>query len=240
MKNDLINNFNVLIQKDNPDYVKIREIIVEAYKNDTGCKIPNDIAQKDDRLKDIVKWMNKNHNYFDGFVTKGHLEKRFSASLSSKISSLAQHNCSICQTTYPTHIIPIRIRPLSHQTRKKINKNAFKAAIASKFSDKKLLADFSGKSLCMHILFVVNPEKTPSDIDNLAKLLNDALIGYIYDDDRAIEHLSLLRFSHDGEEEYIYIRIAATSINQHEDVLFCGMEHSWVGATELIIEDFYE
>jgi Holliday junction resolvase RusA-like endonuclease len=236
----LVQKFRSLLAAENPDYDEIRRTVLAAYREDTSDDIPDDIAANDARLKAVVLWCNQNHDEFSGYVRKPTLQNKFSPCLSSKIGSFAQHHCLLCNPSGSIHTIPIRIRPLSHQNKKRIKKDAFKIAIASKFADKKLLAEFAGKSLCVHILFVVNPDTTPSDIDNLAKLLNDSFIGYVYDDDSAIDHLSLMRISHTGDEEYIYVRISDTGINEHHDVLYHGMLHSWGGAPELVIEDFYE
>jgi hypothetical protein len=42
-----------------------------------------------------------------------------------------------------------------------------------------------------------------------------------------------MRISHTGDEEYIYVRISDTGINEHQDVLYHGMFYSWGSAIVL-------
>jgi Endodeoxyribonuclease RusA len=80
---------------------------------------------------------------------------------------------------------------------------------------------------------------TPADVDNLAKLLLDSFNECIYEDDKIIDHLNLLRIAYGGVEEYIEVRISDSNVNTHTDVLYHGLNHVW-GMDELLLENFYE
>jgi Holliday junction resolvase RusA-like endonuclease len=154
---------------------------------------------------------------------------------------LAHTPCLLCNPTdsVPVANFSIRIKPTSSQTRKTINKTAFKSAIKSRCYNFGLLEAFSSKSLCVNIIFVVNPKMTPADVDNLAKLLLDSFNECIYEDDKIIDHLNLLRIAYGGVEEYIEVRISDSNVNTHTDVLYHGLNHVW-GMDELLLENFYE
>ena len=57
-------------------------------------------------------------------------------------------------------------------------------------------------------------------------------------DDRDVDHLNLMRLTHEGEDEYVTFRISASNINNHGDVVHTELRHSWAGAEPLKIEDF--
>jgi hypothetical protein len=66
----------------------------------------------------------------------------------------------------------------------------------------------------------------------------DSIKGIVMGDDRDVDHLNLMRLTHEGEEEYITFRISASNINNHDDVVQAKLRHSWAGAEPLKIEDF--
>ncbi len=245
MSPESLMQLEILMNANPPDHTAIKQYVLAAYAASTGEELPPDIAPDDMRLKSVAHWYDQTFR-FSKFSRLSRLigietaHQHFFPSLSSKIFMFAQTPCLLCNPTdsVPVAFIPIRIRPLSHQHKKSTKKNAFKPAIASRFSDKSHLAEYAGKSLCVNILFVVKPTKPQSDLDNLAKLLLDSFIGYIYEDDRSIDHLSLLRIAQDGDEEYICARISDSSINTHADVLYHGQNHGW-GMDEIVIENFY-
>jgi hypothetical protein len=76
------------------------------------------------------------------------------------------------------------------------------------------------------------------DLDNMAKLVMDSVKSILMGDDRDMDHLNFMRFTHEGEEEYIYVQISNSNINDHSDVMHAEMMHSWAGAKPLKIEEF--
>ena len=75
-------------------------------------------------------------------------------------------------------------RPVSLQTRKTANLQAWKQYVrneAAKIWTEKI---FSGKDLQLTLIYLYNSD--PVDTDNIIKPIQDALIGLIYDDDLLI------------------------------------------------------
>lgn len=184
-----------------------------------------------------VSWLNRNHEHLD-LVTRGsRLEKRVHITLSDKASWLSQQFCYICDPDSSISTIPLRIHPESWQALRSVDKRAFKTAIAHRLSRSPYTAD-RFERVCLSFVFVCSARRTVRDLDNMAKLVMDSIKGIIMGDDRDVDHLNLVRFTHEGEEEYIYVRISESNINDHSNVVHTEMMHSWAGAEPLKIEDF--
>ena len=61
----------------------------------------------------------------------------------------------------------------------------------------------------------------------MIKTLNDVLQGILYEDDKQIDHLSIMKIKWNGEEEFIFINIKHSNLNNHQDVLLDRMLHDW-------------
>jgi hypothetical protein len=99
---------------------------------------------------------------------------------------------------------------------------------------------YADKRLCIHITFVIGKKSNKRDVDNMAKLLLDGLQGQMMEDDNQIDHLSLLRLTWKGDEEYIILHVRESNINRHDDVLYHSMHHSWAGQEELLLDNFID
>jgi Holliday junction resolvase RusA-like endonuclease len=231
----------VILGNNGPDYTTVRALIIEQYNAIHGTDLESDIDPKDERLSDVVGWMNKPDNNDDintaFYQHKPILLHTYSSCLSSKVSSIAQHHCPLCVGDFPIVTFPIRITPVSHQAAKSKIKGAFKRAIAERLVNNH---NFKSKHLCVHIVFVLRDKSVRGDIDNLAKLLLDGMKQTIFDDDRQIDHLSILQIRWSGSEEYVYVQIKESQINQHQDVLYLNMRHSWAGAKEINLQDYVD
>jgi Holliday junction resolvase RusA-like endonuclease len=230
------------LQKDWPDPIFVRKEIFLAYNRDNAAsQISN--APTRDELDQVVSWLNKEDEPLLTYFLKRRsvLMPAFSTSLSSKVSLLSQFNCPICRTSdglFPVEIFPIQIPPVSKQvvSQKKGYRAAFELAIKHRFSKKE--ASFSKDDrLCVMIVFVTSRKRRTKDLDNMAKAMLDAVKGVLFGDDRSIDHLNLLRLVSE-DEEYVYLNIRKTKINEHHDVLSKHMHHSWAGAETLNLEDF--
>jgi hypothetical protein len=73
----------------------------------------------------------------------------------------------------------------------------------------------------------------------MAKALLDAIKNVLFGDDRKIDHLNIIRIKSPGEE-FVYLNIRETRLNDHDDVLFPQMSHSWDGSEALNLEDFMD
>ena len=118
-----------------------------------------------------------------------------------------------------------------------MKKRAFKRAIRHRLSETHHYAD---NRLCIHITFVIGKKSNQRDVDNMAKLLLDGLQGQMMEDDNQIDHLSLLRLTWKGDEEYIFLHVRESNINRHDDVLYHSMHHSWAGQEELLLDNFID
>lgn len=233
--------FIEMLNLETPNHGEIRWRIIRAFNAATGSNLEETISSNDDGLLCVVQWLNRLLMSDDPqahfFTKKPVLLSVFSPDLSSKINALSQFNCPFCKGNAPVVIVPIRIRPVTHQASDSKTKNAFKKAINSRLSN---VHNFTDRHLCVHITFVIGRKGYRKDADNMAKLLLDGMEKIIFVNDNQIDHLSLLKLRWEGEEEWIVVRIMDTNINQHDDVLYHKLRHSWAGAEELLLEDFMD
>jgi Holliday junction resolvase RusA-like endonuclease len=222
-----------------PEYERARVAIIHAFNSETNGVIDPLCAPNSPELIEVVAWLNKLE--IDGVETgfrmrRSKLRRLFSACLSSKVVWLAQHNCDLCDLDLPIVTIPIRIRPRSYQASKTKIKNAFKSAIATRLAN---FHKFSESRLCIHIVIVCGESsRSTGDVDNIAKLMLDAMKGVVFDDDRQVDHLSVLRVRECGDEDYVYLHIGRSTLNQHRDVLFAGVHHSWAVGAPINLDEY--
>lgn len=186
-----------------------------------------------------VAWLMKNYEHLiDGIYSKRPVtHKSVHITLSDKASWLYQSYCRLCHPDSVISNIPLRIRPESWQALDSVNKAAFKAALAHRFSQRPHLRRHNGR-ICLTFLFVCSATRRIRDVDNMAKLLMDSMKGYVMEDDRDVDHLNIMRLVHEGDEEYIGVQIAESNINDHSDVVEASLRHSWAGAEPLDLEAF--
>jgi Holliday junction resolvase RusA-like endonuclease len=184
-----------------------------------------------------VLWLAENREHLDIYRKIPVLDKTAHITLSDKAGWLSQQRCHVCHSGFPISIIPLRIQPESWQALDSIDKAAFKAAIADRFSRSPHVQPQLGR-VCLTFLFVCSANRRIRDLDNMAKLLMDSIKGIVMGDDRAVDHLNLMRMSHEGDEEYVTFRIAPSNLNDHSDVVYPELRHSWAGEEPLRIEDF--
>lgn len=184
-----------------------------------------------------VGWLNKNRASLNLHTSAHRLEKSARVTLSDKISWLSQQPCHVCNPDFPISTFPLRINPESWQARSSEDKRAFKAAIASQLSDSPFAGD-RFERVCLTLLFVCSASRNVRDLDNVAKLVMDSMKGIIMGDDRDVDHLNLMRITHEGEEEGIHVQISNSNLNDHSDVVHAEMMHSWGWGEPLKIEDF--
>ena len=187
--------------------------------------------------EDGILWLSKNREYLDIFTKIPVLEKTAHIDLSDKASWLSQQRCHVCHSEPPISVIPLRIKPESWQSLNSVDNVAFKAAIADRLSGSPHVELQQGR-ICLTFLFVCSASRKVRDLDNMAKLLMDSIKGLVMGDDEEVDHLNLMRLRHEGNEEYVAFRIARSNLNNHEDVVYPQLRHSWAGAAPLRIEDY--
>ena len=119
----------------------------------------------------------------------------------------------MCHPDFPISVIPLRIRPESWQSLASINRRACKAALSHRFSKSSHINAQEGR-ICLTFLFICSARRKVRDVDNMAKLVMDSLTGIVMGDDREVDHLNLMRLTHEGEEEYVTFRISASNMNK--------------------------
>ncbi len=186
---------------------------------------------------DGTKWLMKNREHLDIYAKVPVLDKSAHVTLSDKANWLSQQHCHVCHCDFPIYVIPLRIRPESWQSLDSINKTAFKAALSHRFSTSSHLEALKGR-ICLTVLFVCSASRKVRDLDNMAKLIMDSIKDILMGDDRDVDHLNLMRLTHEGDEEYVTFRISTSKINNHDDVVYAELRHSWAGAEALRLEDF--
>jgi hypothetical protein len=62
----------------------------------------------------------------------------------------------------------------------------------------------------------------------MAKTLLDAMQGYVYANDRQIDHLDVIRLESTADDAFIGIRIAVTGISENIDVILPEFDVTWV------------
>jgi Holliday junction resolvase RusA-like endonuclease len=236
-----LSNIPAELQNEWPDARGLREQIFAMYTSETKRVLSSPVPTNAE-MEDIVGWLNQNEDLYGLFYRKRTaLVPVFSPSLSSKVFSLAQFHCPICATKaglFPVHVIPIRIPPVSKQAigQKPKRRAAFERAIRHRFRDTETPFE-PNWSICLLIVFVVKGKGVQKDLDNMAKAIIDATKNVLFGDDRQIDHLNIIRIK-SPDEEFVYLNIRQTTLNQHEDVLCPQMLHSWAGAEALNIDDF--
>jgi Holliday junction resolvase RusA-like endonuclease len=236
----LAQKLEAILEKDDPDYATVKALIIERYNLIHGTDLESNVDSTDERLSDVIGWLNNpdNDDINSAFYRrKPRLLRTYSSCLSFKVNSIAQYHCPLCIGHGPVVTIPIRITPVSHQAAKPKIKGAFKRAIAERLVNSH---DFKSKRLCVHLVLVLRDRSSRGDVDNFAKLLLDGMKQTIFDDDRQIDHLSVLQIRWSGSEEYVYVHIKESQINQHQDVLFHNMRHSWAGAKTINLQDYID
>jgi len=165
-------------------------------------------------------------------------------SMGEKISWLAQHGCPVCVSIPGIHVFPVEVSPWSHQANPAASA-ALRCAVVEAIANNPAYANafqpFSaGVGVCIRLVFTLADRVTIKDCDNMAKGFIDAFEGVLYQDDRQIDHLSIIRLSETGTRAgYVLVRCAPSTINEHDDVI--DRTHSKIAfmtATELRVSDF--
>ena len=186
-----------------------------------------------------VEWLCRNYERLDLYYKEPVLSASAHITLSDKASWLAQQHCRVCNPSFPISIIPIRIRPESWQSIASVNKSAFKKAIQHRLTSDHARSIQQGR-ICLTMLFVCSSRRKRRDLDNMAKLLMDSIKDVVMEDDTHVDHLNLMRLTHEADEEFVSLRISGSKPNEHDNVVYPSLGHSWAGAELLNIEDFVD
>lgn len=179
------------------------------------------------------------------FAIRSHpiLQHMLYPSISSKASALSQRHCEICSgmlpadAQFPISILPVRIAPESRQTLKKIKWDAFQAAMKDWFAARTL---FLGPSqhFCIALTYVLSDKRKDRDLDNMTKSLMDAFSRAVGFDDKDIHHLDVLKVIGKTNEEYLFIRIAPSYLEDKSTVMMPIFDSGWAVGEALNLRDY--
>ena len=159
---------------------------------------------------------------------------------SSKINSIAQRYCSICEvatakhSTFPTFVLPIRIRGRSRQSLSPNEFRQYQLAIRQHF-DKRSLSIPPEGGLCLTLTFVLNQKLKDRDVDNMSKAFVDSFSRALGFDDARIHHLNAVKLCFPNVEESVHARLQPSHINSegHLDVAVPKHHSAWAGQERL-------
>ncbi len=141
----------------------------------------------------------------------------------AKLSMLHQRACHVCPPgdEFRPAMFPIGVPPWSHQCAAEVGSALRKAIDDSDGYKNHFAARTAHGAVCMRVVFVLGDAATMKDCDNMAKGLLDAFQGLLYDNDKQVEHLDLIKIHHHAGAGpgYILVRVAPTAIDDTGDVL---------------------
>lgn len=230
------------LQNEIPDKRVLKQFLLDAYN-----------SQSEDRTRDkalgtdFIKWLWFQLEHGDAVQSVlmrrwPRLQTLLFETFSSKVTKLSQRHCFICGGThppsalFPIYVLPVRITPISRQATTPMLFRAFKKAICSHFERRSI--DIRHSRLCLAVTFVLDSQSRDRDIDNMVKAFQDALAEALGFNDRHILHLDVIKLRFRNIEECLYVRIAPSYLNEHDDVVLQQLNHSWAGQEALDLEKF--
>ena len=216
--------------------------VVYAYGVDSGELIDDLSIENRERIGD---WLNQIRNSIAGSPLSHFLYRipalthlALYADMADKVSSLSQAPCLVCATDVGGHF-PIEVPPWSHQSTSKVGPALRRAIELNPTYSTRGVMNPSG-GMCMRLVFVLPPGATLKDCDNMAKGLLDALQGYLYTNDKQVQHLDLIRLQAEGTTDgYIMVRWAHTSAGLLDDVVNVRRHATilWMSSSSLRLHD---
>lgn len=219
-----------LFQNTESNKDELRKEIFKIYNISEGKQYDhsNSTISEDE---DIAKWLNRNEIIFISNTNKTYKKRTIFKNEIDKVQYISQFHCKICELD-GLRIFPIRINPLSRQTKTDI-KNKFLELIKNSpyGGDNKFKKD---DRLCIKIVFVLRDGRD-KDLDNMAKITLDGIKELIGVDDKNIDHLNLIKIKTKYIEDHITISICKSTINDDKDILLKGENLGWAGLKKLSI-----
>ena len=233
------------LRAEHPNVQVLRDWILAMYAEQRGLALRGPTAPPDQSLE-LAAWMAFQAMESDFNVILRRWPRPdylLFATNNEKISTLAQRHCRICHGSrpvsdrFPKYNIPIRIPPISRQASKASTFKAFQAAIKHRIAKR----DFDLKStdrFCMKLTFVLDLLRRDKDLDNMTKALQDAFARALGFDDVHIQHLDVAKLRFPSAEEFVYVGLSRSFLNEHENVLAPVFNHTWAGQEVLNLASF--
>ena len=226
------------LSQDRPSVAVLREFLEERFSAETGVSVD---AADEPSLHHFARWLNIQFIESPVLSKINRQGRRASVAfptLSGKASILSQRDCPLCKPYVPAFVLPIRIRPESRQSLESARWAAFQAAIGF-WLGKRQIAVEAGARYCVALTFVLDRSRRDRDLDNMVKAAQDAVTRSLSINDADVHHLDTLKvFVPKGSEEFFYLRLARTSINEHDDVILPIVSHKFAVGDALDLEDF--
>ena len=234
------------MNKERPDIPWLRSWILANYAAQSGTPVQPETGTPI-QLTDLARWLAfQELNGGTGTLRRRwrQLDHILFSDYSIKINAISQRGCFVCQVgrpiddLFPISRYTVRITPISRQASKSKPGmfNAFQAAFAKRFSERPVDLGKTGR-VCMALTFVLSCKKQDRDVDNMSKAILDAFARAAGFNDKFIHHLDVVKLIFPITEEYIYIRVAPSALNEHSDVVAPTFHHSWVGMEKLELAD---
>ena len=204
-----------------PDKHKIIAWLKQLYSQAVGGPISD--------MQSFREWLiyqqeNSDVPFF--FRRYSRLQTVISIDLSSKIDSIKQRRCHVCNPTgpdqpaFPIFNFVLRIRGRSRQSISSSELSAYQLAIRQHLNRHQgAFRKFS--NYCMALTFVLNRSKRDRDVDNMSKTVLDAVSRALRFNDATVSHLDALKLRLLDAEECIYIKISPSYVDsaRQEDVV---------------------
>lgn len=233
------------LAQERPDIPWLRRWILENYAFQSGICFDVQNAAPAEVLA-LARWLAfQEVNNGVGSLRRRwpQLESVLHGDFSMKINVVSQRRCFVCDRgrslddLLPISRYVIRITPISRQAAKPTMFRAFQAAFAQRFSRQPVSIGNTGR-LCVALTFVLDKGRRDRDLDNMSKAALDAFSRVAGFDDGIIDHLDVMKLVFRDTEEYMYIRIAPSALNEHEDVVAPTFHQTWLGMQAINLSDY--
>jgi len=114
---------------------------------------------------------------------------------------------------------------------------AFQVAFAERFSARPVKIGKTGR-VCIALIFVLSAKRRNKDVDNMSEAILDAFSRAVGFDDKFVHHLDVIKLIFLITEEYVYMRVAPSALNEHGDVIAPVFHQSWAGMQKIDMADY--
>lgn len=222
-----------------PNFAEVLTAVLRAFNAEAGESLTREGLDCDARER-VWKWLRKDDQFMMLIHRRGgelrHLP--LYADMADKVRWLQQQPCRACGPREGGGSFPIEVAPWTHQSSRQIT-SALKLAIAANVRGGVVRYD-RDTYLCIRLVFVLPGRARMKDCDNMAKGLLDGLQGYLYEDDRQIDHLDVIRLRDATESDgYVLVNHSPTRLGDNSNVL---VHHEavigWMTAQSLRLKDY--
>jgi hypothetical protein len=233
------------LETEHPNIDRLRGWLLTTYAQQSGRPIET-VTGSSQELARLAHWLafqTMRAGFDVSWRRWPQLHHLLFSTYSSKANLIAQRGCPICHGArpvddlFPVYLLPIRISPISRQAATSQVFTAFQAAFRHHFATRTVDLGRTGY-YCLALTYVLDTNRRDRDLDNLTKAVQDALARALSFDDRRIQHLDVVKLRFPSSEEYIYVRLAPSALNEHGDVVAPIVAHSWAGQESLNLDDF--